>query len=100
MSSAFLLLLILIVHHALLSRSPPQTKRNWIDGNDYQDYELLSSEHLPFDVPNFDLLVQRDYIVSTYRQWVDGAEEYPEEDDKLQEIYGACLGTCALQNWS
>jgi len=27
-------------------------------------------------------------MVNTYRQWVDGAEEFPEEDQKLEDNYG------------
>jgi len=27
-------------------------------------------------------------MVNTYRQWVDGAEEFPEEDQKLKDNYG------------
>ncbi|KAL7409382.1 HEC/Ndc80p family-domain-containing protein [Mrakia frigida] len=62
-------------------------KRNWITCEVYEDYELLPAEEIPLDAPTFDVLLQRDYMVNTYRQWVDGAEEFPEEDQKLEDNY-------------
>lgn len=50
----------------------------------------VSEIPLDADIPNFPALITCDYIFNAYSQYMYGKDEFPEQDEALEAIIGAC----------
>ncbi len=69
-----------------------QAHDNWMDSEITSDPLLIPANQLPLDHPNLEDRLLWDFCSSTYRAWFDdGAEEFPDQQQELEEVFGKSL---------